>query len=161
MIRPCLSCVTHLNLIAIPRLLLTVGDAEAILAWKDDTVQVLTTKHSTSSRAYVLFGYACLPSGCSRMRAPLTAVSCGQAGARCPQTSLALLALCSLCSEEDRIRATAGGFLNEASRVQGVLATCRSLGDFRLYPYVSCLPAVKKVEVDDSANFIILAWCVA
>lgn len=65
------------------------------------------------------------------------------------------------CREEFRIKNIPGGFINEASRVMGVLATCRALGDFRLNPYVSCRPDMNKIVMDAAAGrLLILAWYV-
>jgi hypothetical protein len=59
--------------------------------------------------------------------------------------------------EEFRIKNIPGGFINEACRVMGVLATCRALGDFRLNPYVSCRPDMNKI-MTANGRLMILAW---
>eukprot|EP01134_Creolimax_fragrantissima_P002613 CFRG2613T1 len=60
-------------------------------------------------------------------------------------------------SEELRIRSLAGGFISDGGRVVGVLATCRAVGDFKLYPYVSCVPDVCKLELTTDTEFVVLA----
>ncbi|KNC86318.1 hypothetical protein SARC_01542, partial [Sphaeroforma arctica JP610] len=74
-------------------------------------------------------------------------------------TAVELTVKHSICrkEEETRIRSHAGGYITDAGRVVGVLATCRAVGDFRLYPYVSCVPSVRKVKLTQDVKFVILA----
>ncbi|KAK4435466.1 putative protein phosphatase 2C 8 [Sesamum alatum] len=60
--------------------------------------------------------------------------------------------------EKERIEAAGGKILNwNGWRVQGVLATSRSLGDRYLKPYVSCKPEVTVVRRSESDDFLIIA----
>ncbi|KAK4381598.1 putative protein phosphatase 2C 8 [Sesamum angolense] len=60
--------------------------------------------------------------------------------------------------EKERIEAAGGKILNwNGWRVQGVLATSRSLGDRYLKPYVSCKPEVNVVRRSESDEFLIIA----
>ncbi|KAL2236703.1 probable protein phosphatase 2C 8 isoform X2 [Sesamum indicum] len=60
--------------------------------------------------------------------------------------------------EKERIEAAGGKILNwNGWRVQGVLATSRSLGDRYLKPYVSCKPEVTVVRRSESDEFLIIA----
>ncbi|KAL0329959.1 UNVERIFIED_CONTAM: putative protein phosphatase 2C 8 [Sesamum radiatum] len=60
--------------------------------------------------------------------------------------------------EKERIEAAGGKILNwNGWRVQGILATSRSLGDRYLKPYVSCKPEVTVVRRSESDEFLIIA----
>lgn len=61
--------------------------------------------------------------------------------------------------ERDRIKELGGFVLNifGVPRVMGNLALSRSLGDFRLSPYVSWVPDVFRVDFDDKNRYIIVA----
>ncbi|EYU23352.1 hypothetical protein ABFS82_01G061800 [Erythranthe guttata] len=60
--------------------------------------------------------------------------------------------------EKERIEAAGGEVINwNGWRVQGVLATSRSLGDQYLKPYVTSVPEVSVVSRSDSDEFLIIA----
>ncbi|KAL9177496.1 hypothetical protein ABFS82_01G062300 [Erythranthe guttata] len=60
--------------------------------------------------------------------------------------------------EKQRIEAAGGSVTNRNGwRVQGVLATSRSLGDHYLKPYVTPVPEVTVVKHSDSDEFLIIA----
>ena len=57
--------------------------------------------------------------------------------------------------EQERIR-NAGGFIRRA-RVNGLLAVSRALGDAYIMPFVSPVPEVRRGEIDENDEFVILA----
>ncbi|KAK4490794.1 hypothetical protein RD792_001507 [Penstemon davidsonii] len=60
--------------------------------------------------------------------------------------------------EKERVEAAGGNILNwNGWRVQGVLATSRSLGDHYLKPYVTCEPEVTVLRRTESDSFLIVA----
>ncbi|KAL7159924.1 hypothetical protein ABFS83_01G060500 [Erythranthe nasuta] len=60
--------------------------------------------------------------------------------------------------EKQRIEAAGGSVTNRNGwRVQGVLATSRSIGDYYLKPYVTSVPEVTVVNRSDSDEFLIIA----
>ncbi|KAL8063993.1 hypothetical protein ABFX02_01G062500 [Erythranthe guttata] len=60
--------------------------------------------------------------------------------------------------EKQRIEAAGGSVTNRNGwRVQGVLATSRSIGDYYLKPYVTSVPEVTVVNRSDSDEFMIIA----
>ncbi|KAL8063997.1 hypothetical protein ABFX02_01G062900 [Erythranthe guttata] len=60
--------------------------------------------------------------------------------------------------EKERIEAAGGEVINyNGWRVQGVLATSRSLGDQYLKPYVTSVPEVSVVRRSDSDEFLVIA----
>ncbi|KAL7122832.1 hypothetical protein ACP275_01G068500 [Erythranthe tilingii] len=63
-----------------------------------------------------------------------------------------------IADEKQRIEAAGGRVTNRNRwRVQGVLATSRSLGDHYLKPYVTPVPEVTVVKHSDSDEFLIIA----
>eukprot|EP01128_Nolandella_sp_AFSM9_P002104 TRINITY_DN12491_c0_g1_i1.p1 TRINITY_DN12491_c0_g1~~TRINITY_DN12491_c0_g1_i1.p1 ORF type:complete len:424 (-),score=84.87 TRINITY_DN12491_c0_g1_i1:315-1526(-) len=62
-------------------------------------------------------------------------------------------------SEKSRIEAAGGVVLNVFGcwRVQGALAVARAIGDQGMSPYVTATPFLKKLELSDSLEFLVIA----